>query len=292
MPTEPSARPTAVREPAPLPTIGDDVAIATPTLFHPYEIGSGIHIIPAYLPVPGIGVLPANSFVVDGDEPVLVDAGPGGLPDGDFERALRSLVDPGDLRWLWLTHTDPDHIGALGRLLEIAPQMRVITTYLAVGKLGMVQPVPLDRCYFANPGDTVHVGDRQLVALRPPTFDAPETVGFYDTRSGTLFSADAFGAVLDAPVATADEIGADALEHGLVLWSTVDAPWLHHTERPAFAAALREVAALRPRLVASSHLPVADDVSPLLELTGSVPDATPWVGPDQRALEAMLAGAA
>ena len=31
----------------------------------------------------------------------------------DFLAALRSVIDPADLRWIWLTHTDFDHIGSL-----------------------------------------------------------------------------------------------------------------------------------------------------------------------------------
>ena len=114
--------------------------------------------------------------------------------------------------------------------------------------------------------------DRKLIAVRPPTFDAPETVGVYDPRSGTLFSADAFGALLDAPVHTATEIGPGELGDGLVLWSTVDAPWLHSTDRRAFRRTLTDLASLRPQLIAGSHLPAARDVAALIELALRLPE--------------------
>jgi glyoxylase-like metal-dependent hydrolase (beta-lactamase superfamily II) len=283
---------TAVTPPrTTLPTIGDPgIVLDQPVMFQPYAAGPDIDVLPAYVPAPGLGVLPANAFLLHGDEPVLVDAGPGGLPEGAFEQALRAVVDPAEVRWLWLTHTDPDHIGGLAWLLDAAPELRVVTTYLAVGKLGFHQPVPLDRCWWANPGDTVHVGDRKLVALSPPSFDAPETTAVYDTRTAVLFSADTFGALLAAPVHDAGEIGRGALEEGLVRWSTIDSPWLHRVDRRRFEATLASVARLTPRQVLSSHLPPATGmVDDLLRLLALVPDADPWVGPDQQALEALLA---
>ena len=52
------------------------------------------------------------------DHTILVDTGV--MVESDaFMSELESLIDPGDLRWIWLTHTDFDHIGCLHRLLEM-----------------------------------------------------------------------------------------------------------------------------------------------------------------------------
>jgi glyoxylase-like metal-dependent hydrolase (beta-lactamase superfamily II) len=262
--------------------------IEAPTAFAPQQVAPDVHLLPAYLPVPGMGVLPANSFFVDGPEPMLIDAGPGGAEDG-WRRALSSLVDPSDLRWLWLTHTDPDHMASLGWLLEVAPNLRVITTFLAVGKLGMHQPLPLDRAYFANPGDTVTIGGRTFAALRPPTFDAPETTAAFDVERRTLFSADSFGALMQAPAPVADEIDHGDLVDGMTLWGSIDAPWVGSVDRLRFDAALAEWRDLGASRVLSAHLPPAEGMTNrLLDIVAATPDATPWVGPDQGALEAML----
>jgi glyoxylase-like metal-dependent hydrolase (beta-lactamase superfamily II) len=275
---------------APLPAVGDpDVAVEVPTAYRPYTAGPDIDVLPAYLPVPGMGVLPANSYLIHGTEPVLVDAGTGGAADG-YAAALSSVIDPAEIRWLWLTHTDPDHIGGLGWLLDAAPDMRIITTYLAVGKMGLHQPLPMDRLWWCNPGDHVRAGDRDLVAMRPPSFDAPETTALHDPRSGTLFSADSFGALLSAPAVTADEVASADLEEGLVLWSTIDSPWLNRVDRRAFDQSLRAVDQLGVTRVLSAHLPPATAMtSDLLRWMSRVPDADPWVGPDQAALEEILA---
>ncbi len=182
-----------------LPPADTTDPIEIPTACLPLPVGDGITVLPSYLPVPGMGVLPAHSFVIDGPEPMLVDVGPGGAEPG-FQQALAQVTDPASLRWLWLTHTDPDHVGSLQWLLEAAPDLTVVTTFLAVGKLAMFSPVPMDRLRWVNPGQTVELNGRTLAAIRPPSFDAPETTAFYDVTSATLFSADSFGALLQRPV--------------------------------------------------------------------------------------------
>ena len=52
---------------------------------------------------------------------------------------LRGVIDPGDLRWIWLTHTDFDHIGSLATLLDVNPHVRVITSFLGVGIMGYAE---------------------------------------------------------------------------------------------------------------------------------------------------------
>jgi glyoxylase-like metal-dependent hydrolase (beta-lactamase superfamily II) len=263
--------------------------VEAPSARRPYAVGDGITVVPAYLPVPGMGVLPANAFVVDGPEPLLVDTGPGGAEEG-FRAALRSVVDPADLRWIWLTHTDPDHVGSLQWILDEAPAARLVTTYLATGKLGMQMAVPMDRLYWVNPGTTVEINGRTLRALRPPSFDAPETTAFYDASAGTLFAADSFGALLQHPTADAGDVDPGDLADGLTLWSTIDSPWLTHTDRATFARTVADLRALDVRRVLSAHLPPAEGMTDrLLDLLSAVPGATPWVGPDQAALEQLLA---
>jgi hypothetical protein len=273
----------------PLPSVTTTAPIEAPTACEPYPVGDGITVLPAYLPVPGMGVLPANSFLIDGPEPTLVDTGPGGAEDG-FRQALQSVVDLDDLRWIWLTHTDPDHTGSLEWLLANAPNARLITTFLAVGKLGMQFPVPMDRLYWVNPGTTITINGRHLEALRPPSFDAPETTAFHEHTSGTLFSADSFGALLQGPAANANDVAVGDLGDGMALWSTIDSPWVTHTDRTHFDRALQQLRGLDARRVLSSHLPPATGLSgQLIDNLSRVPGSNPWVGPDQAALEQILA---
>ena len=117
---------------------------------HIHRLGRQVSVLSDQLPVPGIGVLPVNAFVLYAAEPVVVDTGLS-LPGGGFMDALGSVVDPADVRWIWLTHPDRDHTGALFELLEAAPQARLVTTFLGAGIMSTEWPVPLDRGLPAQP---------------------------------------------------------------------------------------------------------------------------------------------
>lgn len=248
------------------------------------------HCIEGWLPVPGLGVLAANAFVIHARQPVLVDTGIAAMRDGFMSR-LRSVVDPQDLHWIWITHADPDHVGNLAAVLDEAPRARVVTNFLGMGKLGLLG-LPTDRILLLNPDQRLYLGDRELVAVSPPTFDAPETTGLFDTRSRSLFSADCFGAVLDTPVETAADVTPSRLRDGLMLWSSVDAPWLSLTDASKFACTLDRYRALAPEHVLGSHLPAASGMlDTLLDHLAAARGLPAFAGPDQAALEAMLAAA-
>jgi glyoxylase-like metal-dependent hydrolase (beta-lactamase superfamily II) len=259
-----------------------------------HRVGPGVNVLSDQLEVPGIGFLPVNAFVLQAAEPVVVDTGLS-LPDRGFLDALGSILDPKDVRWIWLTHPDRDHTGALFDLLDAAPQARLVTTFLGAGIMSTERPVPMDRVYLLNPGQSLDVGDRTLRAFRPPLFDNPATVGFYDDRSGTCFSSDCFGSPMpSAELAGGSEVRdvpRDALRAGQLLWATVDSPWVHNVDRAAYLGTLQPLRDMDPALILSTHLPpAAGQTADFLDMLATVPGADPFVGPDQQALEEMLAG--
>jgi hypothetical protein len=125
-------------------------------------------------------------------------------------------------------------------------------------------------------------------------FDNPATVGVYDGRSGICFSSDCFGAPLPtAELAGADNVGdvpRNDLHAGQLLWATVDSPWVHSVDADRFAASLQPLRAMAPTAILSTHLPPAiGRTDELLDTIAGAPMADPFVGPDQVALEQMLA---
>jgi glyoxylase-like metal-dependent hydrolase (beta-lactamase superfamily II) len=259
-----------------------------------HRVGRDVSVLNDQLEVPGIGFLAVNAFVLQAAQPVVVDTGLS-LPDRGFMDALGTVVDPKDVRWIWLTHPDRDHTGSLFELLEAAPQARVITTYLGAGIMSTERPLPMDRVYLLNPGQSLDVGDRTLRAFRPPLFDSPATVGFYDDSSGACISSDCFG----APLPTAELAGAsevrdvprDALRAGQLLWATIDSPWVHNVDQERYLGTVDPLRAMDPAVILSTHLPpAAGQTAEFLGMLAMAPASDPFFGPDQRALEEMLAG--
>ncbi|MDO9597292.1 MAG: MBL fold metallo-hydrolase [Azoarcus sp.] len=216
-------------------------------------------ILPSWIPVPGMGALPVNAFVLQGCEPMLVDTGLAALSD-DMLARLAAEIDLEDLRWIWLSHTDADHIGNLDRILALAPNATVVTNFLGAGKMGMIGAGDPARTRLLEPGEVFELGGRRLHQLKPPYYDAPETMGFFDETDRVLFVADAFGALLPGSGEAIEAVPEDALREGLVAWSTVDAPWLAQMDQGALGDTLRALNTLQPAHVLSGHLPVAHHV--------------------------------
>jgi flavorubredoxin len=254
-----------------------------------YQASKDIDVLTTNVAIPGLGLVPVNAFLIKGSEPLLVDTGTV-AESNEFMSALRSAIDPGHLKWIWLTHTDFDHIGTLHELLGENPDLRVITTFLGVGIMGLSTALPMERIQLVNPGENITIGDRKLTAVKPPVFDNPCTTGFYDHSSDVLFSSDCFGALLSEVPESAAEIPEEDLREGQVFWATVDSPWLHTVDQEAFAKRLDEVRKMNPTMILSSHLPAAtgDMTERLLSSLAAAPTAQPFVGPNQAGLEQML----
>jgi Metallo-beta-lactamase superfamily len=259
---------------------------------HTYRARSDVSVLADHMEIPGLGFLPVNAFVIHAAEPVVVDTGLG-LPDRDFVASLAELMDPADVRWIWLTHPDRDHTGGLFALLDAAPRARVVTTFAGVGIMSCERPLPIDRVYLLNPGQSLDVGDRTLTGFRPPLFDNPATVGVLDSSNGVCLSSDCFGGPMPtAELATAHDaaaVGEPDLRAAQLLWATVDSPWVHSVDQAKFAASFQPLRGFGSSAIYSTHLPPAyGDGSPMFATLLDAPQAAVFAGPDQAALEAML----
>ena len=247
----------------------------------PYQCAPDVHVLPANLSLPGVGVLPINAFVLMAEEPVLVDTGIG-VDSDDLMAAVSSFVNPNDLRWVWLTHDDADHTGSIQRIMELAPNAKLVTHAMCALRMSTWWPVPMDRVHAIRFGDEVHVGDRTLTATAPPLFDNPMSTGFVYQSTGALFSVDAFGAILPEATQDASEVPPEALAGGMVGWATSDSPWAHVVDRAKFSGVLDRVRQLKPSRIFSSHLPAASGnaLEEFLAILETVPDAEPFMPPN------------
>ena len=88
------------------------------------------------------------------------------------------------------------------------------------------------------------------------------------------------------------EIPAAELLAGQLLWAAIDSPWVHNVDTSRYLETVRAMQAVDPDVILSTHLPPAQRLSGarLFDMLALAPGANPFVGPDQEALQAMLAG--
>jgi hypothetical protein len=126
-------------------------------------------------------------------------------------------------------------------------------------------------------------------------FGNPATVERYDGGSGAYFSSDRFAAAMPtAELVTRDDVGGvldDHLRAALLLWTTADSPWVHTVDQSRYLALFASLRELNPALILSTHLPPeARRAQEFFQTLAAAPSATAFTGPDQSALEQMLAG--
>ena len=257
-----------------------------------YQVAEDTFVLPSALPVPGIGYLPVNAMVIRGEQPMILDTlAP--VHRDEFHEKVFSVVEPKDVKWIFISHEDRDHSGSLGQLLEECPDAKVITNFLGLGKLSEEFTIPLDRVYLLNDGDTLDIGDRTLTAVRPPLFDSSATRGIYDPKTDVYFAADCFGAVQEDPVAFVDDMPAKDYEEGFFWMNRVNHVWYHHIPSTVIEETAVHIRELDPSIIVSGHGPTErHDPMKLCDWIVKIGDMDPVPMPSQADFEKMLAGEA
>lgn len=255
-----------------------------------YQPCPDVHVLPVTLPMGPGAFLTVNAFLLMAEEPVLVDTGIGTGCD-ELLDAVDGLIGLDNLKWVWLTHDDADHTGAIQQVLTRAPNARLATHALNAIRMNTWWQVPMHRVQALRFGDRLDVGDRVLRAVAPPLYDNPTSTGFIDESTGNLFSVDSFGAVIPGACQDATEIPHEALAGGMLAWSMIDTPWASMLDRDKYAVVLDGVRQLAPSRIFSSHLPAAlgTSLESFLAVLETTPDATPATAMSHEEFTGMLA---
>ncbi len=242
----------------------------------------------SYFPIIGFGLLPVNSFLIKTEQSILIDTGML-LVKEDYIKLVKSVISPHEIKWIYITHLDQDHIGNYREMLSICPNATVITTFVGMGKMVLMQ-LPVDRIRLLNPLQHLKVENHDLEVMRPPTFDAPETTCIFDNSTKVLFSTDSFGAILQSPVENADCIKPEQLKDALITWITIDTPWIHKTDSTRLMDSMKSIQNKSPEYILSSHLPPAKGtmLNMFIEQVLTARTMKPFEGPDQATFETMV----
>jgi flavorubredoxin len=242
-------------------------------------------------------LVPLNSLVIRGAEPVVVDTG---VPENrdQYLEDLFSLVEPRDVRWIFISHDDHDHTGNLSEVLAACPEATLVVNWFMVERMGESLTVPPTRWRWVGDGESFDVGDRQLHAVRPPIYDSPTTRGLFDPSTGVYWASDAFASPMLQPVRDAAELDRDFWTDGLATFGQYISPWLDLVDDRRYQPTVDRIEALGPATIAGCHTPAihGDRVADAIEVIRRTPTATVRPQPDQSVLDeiqrAFLADAA
>lgn len=221
----------------------------------PHLVAPDTYLIPNLYQAAPDTFLPVNSMVILGKEPIVVDTG-APIHTESWFRQVFSLVDPEDIRWIYLSHDDGDHTGSLHRLLELAPNATLVVNFFITERLALEQALPLDRMIWLGPDDHLDAGDRRLHLIVPPIFDGPTTRALYDESTSVLWAVDSFAALAPGAVFDIADVPRDLYDDSFAQLNSLVSPWHQWLDPVKYARHVDRVEGLRPRAVASAHGPV------------------------------------
>ncbi|MEI2696899.1 MAG: MBL fold metallo-hydrolase [Microthrixaceae bacterium] len=277
-------------------TKAPDAPSTPPTPRHqPMEIAPETFVIQA---TQGEGTAPQavhmNSMLIRGSEPVVVDTGCPAHREQYLED-LFSLVDPQDVRWVFISHDDVDHYGNLHEVMDACPNATLVATWFLCERLaGDRLDVAPTRWRWVGDGESFEAGDRTLTALRPPLYDSPTTRGLYDHSSGVYWASDCFATPVERGTAFVADLDPQAWAAGFAAFQAWNSPWVSLVEPDAFAAECRRVEQLRPSAIATAHGPTieASHVQRAFEMLRAMPGVVAPAQPDQSVLDAITSAMA
>ena len=233
-----------------------------------------------------------NSMVIAGAEPVIVDTGSVNNRHQWLEDAF-GIVEPSDVRWVFLSHDDSDHTGNLVAVMESCLNATLVCSWAIVERFSNAFGFPLGRCRWLNDGEAIDVGDRVIRAIRPPVYDSPATRGFLDERTGFYWGVDAFATPCPAePVPTVSDLDRDFWAEGMAMCTHhALSPWVGLVDRARYAAEVDRVRSLGMTTIATAHSPLITHASldEAFALLRDIPNAPVPPAPNQDVLDIILA---
>jgi flavorubredoxin/flavin reductase (DIM6/NTAB) family NADH-FMN oxidoreductase RutF len=133
-----------------------------------------------------------NSYVIKGEKKALVDTSHLKFKELYFDE-LQKVINPQELDYLIISHTEPDHSGLVKDLLAIAPQITVVASKVAIQFLEGFVHTEFKKQIVKN-GDQLDLGNGHVIEfVNAPNLHWPDTIFSYDHGTQTIFTCDAFG---------------------------------------------------------------------------------------------------
>ena len=139
-----------------------------------------------------------NAFLVRGERTALIDTSHAKFRD-TWLPLLKEQVDPQQIDYLIVSHTEPDHSGLIGDLIDLNPEIEIVGSKVAIQFLNDQVHRPF-RSRAVKSGEELDLGinpesgvQHRFEFLSAPNLHWPDTIFSFDHGSGILYTCDAFG---------------------------------------------------------------------------------------------------
>lgn len=134
-----------------------------------------------------------NSYLLLDEKTVLFDTVDQAVAGVFFENVAHTLGGR-PLDYIVVHHMEPDHSAMLEELIRRHPEVKIVCNQKTAAMIRQFFDFDLDsHVQIVSEGDTLETGRHTLNFVNAPMVHWPEVMVTFDSASGILFSADAFG---------------------------------------------------------------------------------------------------
>ncbi|GAW93402.1 FprA family A-type flavoprotein, partial [Calderihabitans maritimus] len=161
---------------------------------------------------------------------------------------IKEIIDPRDIDYVVVNHVEMDHSGSVPRIMEIAPQAKIVTSMQ--GKKGLQRYYKKEWDFIVvNSGDELNLGSRTLKFVTTPMVHWPDSMVTYIPEEKLLLPNDAFGQHIASTERFDDELGWDVIhEEAAKYYANIVLPYGEQVNK-----ALDTVSQLPVEMIAPSH---------------------------------------
>lgn len=172
----------------------------------------------------------------------------------DYLNKIKEIGNIEDIKYIVVEHTEPDHSGSIERLLELNPNMTIISTMIAKNYLKEIINKEFNSITVKD-NEEFHIGEYTLKHILAPNLHWPDTMFTYIKELNTLVTCDSFGAhYTHEEVLLSKGINEKDYKEALDYYFTM----ILGPFKPFMLKALDKIEALHIDRIAPGHGPVID----------------------------------
>lgn len=134
-----------------------------------------------------------NSYLLKTSEGTIVFEGNKGRYENEYIDHLKKMTKIENIKYLFVTHTEPDHSGAIEKLLTLNPSIKIVASAGALMNLEKITRLPLNEIKMV-PGATIELCGYHFQFVSGLMLHWPDVMFTYIKELKVLVSCDAFGA--------------------------------------------------------------------------------------------------
>jgi len=132
-----------------------------------------------------------NSYFIDAEKKTIIETSKEKFWDVYLAK-IKKVVDPAEIEYIIVDHTEPDHTGNLKNLLEIAPKAKVVGSGNAIRYLKDLMGMEFPHLIVKD-GQQLDLGNKSLQFIGAPNLHWPDSIYTYLVEDQLLFTCDSFG---------------------------------------------------------------------------------------------------